>query len=186
MRIVSNQADDAPSDAELMRRLALGRMDALAALVHRHQSVVRAVAFRMTRRDDLADDITQETFLRVHRSAGSYQPTAAFRTWLYRIVSNLCLDRLRSPRLAELTEVTKAPTAPAADVAALAAERCRAVQAAIARLPERQRLAVILHRYEGLSHAQIAESTEWSESAVESLLVRAYGTLRTELTPWKD
>ena len=177
----SNSAQT-PADAELMRELAAGRMEALAALVRRHQHSVRAIAWRMTGREDAADDITQETFLRVYRSAGSYRPTAAFTTWLYRIVVNLCLDRARAPRMVDLPEDAPAPET--ADGPLLRAERLEAVRKAVAALPERQRIAVILHRFEGLSHAQIAAATGWSEPAVESLLTRAYETLRAALEQW--
>lgn len=172
------------SDAQLMRRVAGGDMSALTQLVHRHQDVVRRLAYRTTGRWDVADDIAQETFLRVYRAAGTYHPSAAFRTWLYRIVVNLCLDRARAARPVPLTEVVEPGTSPAADQALIQQERVRAIQSAIAALPERQRMAVLLHRFENFTHGQIADATGWSESAVESLLSRAYETLRQKLKSW--
>lgn len=169
-----------------MARLARGDMAALGELVRRHQASVWQLAYRVTGRWDWADDITQEAFLRVLRSASSYQPTAAFSTWVYRIVSNLCLDALRRPRLARLPEeprpagVTQDPSAPEA------AERAQAVRDAVAALPERQRLALVLHRFHGQTHVQIGQALECSIPAVESLLVRAYAQLRQRLQDWND
>lgn len=172
-----------PADAELMQRLAGGDRDALALLVLRHQHRVRSLAFRMTGRWDQADDLAQEAFLRLWRAAAGYQPTAAFSTWLYRIVVNLCIDARKRRRLGHLPEQTEAAANPV-DGGMLQAERSEAVQKAIAGLPERQRAVLVLHRFEGFSHERIAEITGWSLSAVESLLVRAYGHLREQLKNW--
>jgi RNA polymerase sigma-70 factor, ECF subfamily len=171
------------SDADLMRFLAVGDMGALGSLVKRHQDAVRAIAYRMCGRWDVADDLAQEAFLRVHRSAGSYRPTAAFRTWLYRIVVNLCLDRARTPRLA-LANDGLPDSGAAADESLIRDEKVRAVQRAVAALPERQRMALVLHRFEGMTQGQIAQTKGWTESAVESLLTRAYQQLRQELNDW--
>jgi RNA polymerase sigma-70 factor (ECF subfamily) len=169
-------------DAILMRRLATGDIGALAQLVEAHQQRVRTLAFRICGRWELADDVTQEAFLRVHRSAGSYQPQAAFSTWLYRIVVNLCMDQLKRPRLARLDESDPPPTTDPNRL--MQAERSAAIQRAVAQLPERQRVAILLHRFEGLSHAEIASATGWSRASVESLLVRAYAELRQKLAAW--
>jgi len=174
-----------PTDAELMRRLAQGNMNALAILVKRHQDVARRVAYRFTGRWDVADDMAQDAFLRLYRGAAGYKPTAAFSTWLYRIVVNLCLDHAKRPRLAALPdERACAATASAPDEALRRQECVDAVRQEVAALPERQRIAVVLHRFERLDHAQIAQSTGWSESAIESLLVRAYAQLRQRLQAW--
>ncbi len=178
-----NLADDL-ADADLMRLLASGKLSALGDLVRRHQDTVRAFAYRMTRRWDLADDIAQEAFLRVYRSAANYRPTAAFRTWLYRIVVNLCLDRVKAARPLALAEDPDLPAGQSADQILALEEQAAAVHRAIDALPERQRTALILHRFENLSHSQIAQSTGWSESAVESLLSRAYTELRQKLMNW--
>lgn len=168
-----------------MRRLGAGDMNALAVLVRRHQVRVRSLAYRLTGRWDVADDIAQEAFLRLHRFASRYQPTAAFSTWLYRIVVNLCLDRSKRRKPASLPEDRPlADPAPSASEAMARQERIDAIRQAIAELPERQRTAVVLHRFENLGHEQIAEVTGWSVSAVESLLVRAYGRLRERLKDW--
>lgn len=172
--------ETAEDDARLMEKLSGGDMHALGELYRRHHEAVRRVAWHMTGRADLVDDICQETFLRVHRAAGSYRPTAAFRTWLYRVVVNLCLDWRRSAQPAQLTEsqqfIQENPTH--------RGELAAAVRQAIDSLPPRQRVALILHRFEGMTYAQIAAATGWSESAVESLLVRAYQELRNRLREW--
>lgn len=182
---LSAAAEEGPTDAELMRQVGEGGMHALGALVKRHQDLVRGVAYRFTGRWDMADDIAQEAFLRVYRAAGSYKPTAAFSTFLYRIVVNLCLDYAKRPRLAAMPEE---PAIAAEGVgggeAMEQAERISAVRREIAALPERQRMVLVMHRFERMNHAQIAESTGWSEGAVESLLVRAYAQLRQRLRDW--
>jgi RNA polymerase sigma-70 factor, ECF subfamily len=165
------------SDVALMERLAAGDTAALACLVKRHQDRVRIVAYRHTQRWDAADDIAQETFLRVWRAAATYRASASFTTWLYRVVVNLCLDWSRKPRLARIPESVPAPNHREA-----AAETSARVQAAVAALPERQRMVIVLHRFEAMSHQQIAEVTGWSTSAVESLVVRAYASLRQALS----
>lgn len=173
------------ADADLMRALGTGNRIALGELVKRHQEHVRSLAFRIMGRWEDADDVAQETFLRVLRGAGGYTPAASFRTWLHRIVVNLCLDRARRPKIASLEQ-----DVPAADVGQGSAmerrERSLAVQHAVSQLPERQRIALLLHRFEGHSHAEIAQATGWSESAVEALLVRAYSHLRQALLQWQE
>lgn len=163
-----------------MSRLAAGDIEALGALYRRHGDAIRRVAWHMTGQADLADDICQETFLRVHHAAGSYRPTAAFRTWLYRIAVNLCLDWRRAARPAQLADSKEVSE----DTSAYRRELSEAVRRAIDVLPPRQRIALVLHRFEGMTYAQIAAATGWSESAVESLLVRAYQELRNRLREW--
>lgn len=181
-----------PGDTELMSRLADGDMNALAQLVRRHQRTVWALAYRVTGRWELADDVTQDTFLRVLRSAASYQASAAFSTWLYRIATNLCLDALRKRRtVAFPDDACAAGTAPGAAACDSGdsmerAERAEAVRREVAALPERQRVALVLHRFHDQTHAQIAQALECSIPAVESLLVRAYAQLRQRLEPWSD
>ncbi|OHB73806.1 MAG: hypothetical protein A2Z25_14115 [Planctomycetes bacterium RBG_16_55_9] len=180
--------NDTPTDGELMARLAGGDMSALGELARRHQGRVLELAFRTVGVWDLAEDVAQETFLRVYRASKRYQPTAKFTTWLYRIVVNLCLDERRKrakagasmePEVYEQLPSSNGHTAEKEEIAAL-------VRAAVAALPERQRMAVILHRYNGLNHAEIGEATGWTQSAVESLLVRAYENLRGKLKKVKN
>lgn len=170
-------------DAELMRALARGDTAALAELVRRYQSDALSLARRTLAQTDGAEDVVQEAYLRVYRSAGRYRPTAKFTTWLYRIVVNLCYDRLRrlKRRTLPLDEQLASPPGSEAPEVLHAADVARRVRDAIADLPARQRTALTLHRYQGLSHAEISRATGWSVSAIESLLVRAYQTLRRQL-----
>jgi RNA polymerase sigma-70 factor (ECF subfamily) len=175
------------TDEQLMLKLGRQDMSALGELVQRHQERVLEVAFRTLGKWDLAEDVAQEAFLRVHRAAGNYQPKARFTTWLYRIVVNLCLDekRRRARNGTSLENITvEAQTESNSDVAEKK-EIAQLVRNAVNGLPERQRIALVLHRYEGLSHGQIAEVTGWTGSAVESLLVRAYANLREKLSKMK-
>jgi RNA polymerase sigma-70 factor (ECF subfamily) len=172
------------TDYELMARAGQGNHDALGTLVQRHQAKVVGLAFRFLGRWDAAEDVAQDVFVRVWRAAATFRPEAQFTTWLYRLATNLCWDRRRRAAR-DLRLRATAPTPGSADppLATLASrDRIRRVQEAVAELPDRQRLAVILHRYQGLSHKEIADATGWSESAVESCLVRAYENLRKSLS----
>ena len=129
-----------------------------------------------------AEDLAQEAFLRVFQAAGRYRPTAAFRTYLYRIVVRACLDHLRKkrpqlgPDLAQVTE----PTLSVEQQTELG-ERADLVQQAVACLPPKQRSAVVLRYYEGLSSAEIADVMKTTAKAVERLLARGRGTLQERL-----
>jgi RNA polymerase sigma-70 factor (ECF subfamily) len=177
-----------PSDIELMARVGRGDPTALGILAQRHQSRVLSLSYRLLGDWHQAEDVSQETFLRLRQAAGQYEPTAKFTTWLYRIVHNLSLDQRRrtrnDPVSLEALEADAEEAAPESPVER--SELAEAVQTAIAQLSERQRQAIVLHRYEGLSHEEIAEVTGWSKSAVESLLVRAYQNLRKKLEPYQD
>lgn len=177
-----------PSDTELMARLSRGEVSAIGELARRHQGRVLEIAFRTLGHWDLAEDVAQETFLRVYRAAKTYQPQARFTTWLYRIVVNLCLDEQRRRSKAAVPLETIAPEGLPAphENPAEKKELSELVRAAVWELPERQRLAVVLHRYDGRSHTEISEITGWSEAAVESLLVRAYANLREKLAKLKN
>ena len=181
-----NEPDPVPdlqtsSDHELMRLVAAGRREALAVLVHRHQAKMLALAYRFLGRWEAAEDVCQDAFIRVLEAAKDYQPTAALTTWLYRVVANLCWDRRR--RAAR--EPAQLPT----DIEAMRGgasgqgsgeqnERETRIRDAVAQLPDRQRLVLVLHRYSELSYKEIEEITGWSSGAVESCIVRAYGRLR--------
>jgi len=171
-----------------MRHVADGRQDALATLVRRHQERVRRLACRFLGSPDEADDVCQEAFLRVYHAAREYRPTAAFATWLYRVVANLCWDHRRraARRPAPLPPPDQHPAADDRRTPAEQAELDDRVRQAVARLPDRQRLVLVLHRDAGLSHREIAEATGWSQSAVESCLVRAYRQLRVELSDLRE
>jgi RNA polymerase sigma-70 factor (ECF subfamily) len=138
----------------------------------------------------LSEDVVQEAFLRVNRAAPKYAPDAKFSTWFYRIVVNLCMDELRKvQRRSRATAQAVEEERPLRDNplhAQEVAELQQAVQRALDQLNERERLAVLLHRFEGQSHDQIAEIMEASLPAVESLLVRAYRKLRKHLAHFSD
>ena len=175
------------TDAALMSRLAGGDMEALGDLVRRHQDRVLSLSYRVLNDWHAAEDVAQEAFLRVHRAAKSYKPTAKFTTWLYRIVVNLCLDAQRR-QTRQTAPLEYAALEVEADTDRDPAERkelVKLVKVAVGKLPERQRMALVLHRYQGLSHGEIAEVTGWTGSAVESLLVRAYANLREKLEKMK-
>lgn len=180
--------NDHCDDAELMARLGTGDMTALDQIVHRHRSRIFSLAYRLLGDWHRAEDVAQETFLRLRQAARTYEPQAKFTTWLYRIVHNLSIDQQRRAGVAPPKPeagLEEAQDAPASDPAERR-ECARLVQKAIEELPDRQRRVIILHRYEGLSHTEISEVTGWSKSAVESLLVRAYENLREKLAPCRD
>lgn len=169
-------------DAELMRLVGGGDRRALASLVRRHQQRVLQIAHRSLGDPAAAEEIAQEAFIRVWRSAARYQPQAQFTTWLYRIVVNLCLDFRRRRRHASIDAA--GADAPAGEEPSAELEReelSRTIQRVVADLPDRQRVALVLHRFSGLSLAEVCSVTGLSDSAVESLLVRAYAALRKKL-----
>jgi RNA polymerase sigma-70 factor, ECF subfamily len=173
-------ATETAREADLMKRLARGDRTAFGDVIRSHQQRVWAVAFRFTQRAADADDIAQETFLRLWKAAPTWEPAARLSTWLYRVVANLCVDLHRRPVAVALPQEAEQNATPVS--AALESQETAArVQQAIAALPERQRMAVILHRFEGLSYQEIAKTTGWGEAAIESLLGRAYASLRTQL-----
>jgi RNA polymerase sigma-70 factor (ECF subfamily) len=167
-----------------MARVGHGDRAAFGVLVERHQAKVVGLAYRFLGRWDVAEDVAQTVFVRVLYAAESFRPDARFTTWLYRLAANLCWDRRRqAAREARLSSTLPAPAASVQPAAAVETEeRIKRVREAIAALPDRQRLAVVLHRYQGLSHPQIADATGWTQSAVESCLVRAYENLRSALS----
>lgn len=175
------------SDADLVTAVGTGDMCALGELIGRHQQEVLALAYRILGRWDLAEDIGQEVFLRVNRSAYKYQPKARVMTWLYRITANLCLDSLRRAKRAPVTMSDDLRLSASSDPDPLeVSERVDMVRQAVSDLPVRQRTVLNLNRYQGLSHQEITEATGWSRSAVESLLVRAYANLRKSLSDLKE
>ena len=179
---------DMVTDAELMACLAQGDMSALGELARKHQTRVLELAYRTIGSWDLAEDVAQETFLRVYRAAKRYKSTAKFTTWLYRIVFNLCLDeqRKRAKAGTSLEPEVYDQLSSSDEDSAEREELATTVKAAVQALPERQRTALILYRYHDLNHAEISEVTGWTQSAVESLLVRAYANLRGKLAKMKN
>ena len=183
-----------PEDAEdirLMELIGAGDDRALEQLVERHQRLVIGTVGRMLGAGSDAEDIAQQVFVRVWKNAKRYEPRAKFTTWLLKITRNLVFNELRRrsrhpqvPLQSESEEEErplKDEHAVAPDASLLEHELQEAVDAAIANLPETQRMAVILRRYEELSYEEIAESLDQSVSAVKSLLFRARTELRESL-----
>jgi RNA polymerase sigma-70 factor (ECF subfamily) len=175
---------DEPSDEELMRRVADGSEPAFRQLSRRCVPAAVRLAQRILANADDAEEVVQEAMLRVWTNAPRWRPEALFRTWLYRVVVNLCLNRKRRAPFASLEQAGD-PADPGPDAAARMerAERDKAIADAIARLPERQRAAIVLTYHEGLSNADTAAVLGTSRSAVETLLVRAKQSLRRQLEP---
>jgi RNA polymerase sigma-70 factor (ECF subfamily) len=182
-----------PSE-ELMARIAEGDEDAFEILVDRHQTSILNFIYRFVGDRTQSKDLAQEVFVRVWQSAKSYEPKAKFTTWVYRITANLCLNELKSTRRKKwfsfnssdedgehTFEETLADSAPSAEDLLLEKERSRQISHALQSLPENQRMALILKRYDDLSYQEIAQIIGCSVSAVESLLVRAKRTLQEKL-----
>lgn len=181
MRIgVTGSVDDS-SDEELVARIARGDAAAFASLVLRHADRSVALAERMTGQRGAAEDAVQEAFTRLWRKADSFDPAQArFTTWFYRVVVNACTDGLRRQRRTEsLPDGWDMPDPdPDAEADLARAQRAQAVRRALDELPARQRVAVVLCYFDGMSNAQAAEILELRLKALEALLVRARRTLR--------
>ena len=170
------------SDEALMARVARGDERAFQLLSRRHLPAMLGLARRILGNAAEAEDVTQEALLRVWTHAPRWQPLAQFRTWLTRVVVNLCLDRKRRAPWVELEAAGDIvdPT-PGAGEKAETDERERMVTVAVDRLPARQRSAIMLTYVEGMSNAQVAEVLGTSVSAVETLLIRGKQNLRRTL-----
>jgi RNA polymerase sigma-70 factor (ECF subfamily) len=170
------------SDETLMARIARGDEAAFSLLSRRHLRSVVALARHITGNAADAEDVAQDAMLRVWTHAPRWQPLASFKTWLTRIVVNLCLDRKRRRIILPIEAAgDPADDAPDARDRMESAEADRRVAVAIDELPERQRVAIVLTYREGLSNAEVAEILGSSVSAVETLLVRAKQRLRSRL-----
>jgi RNA polymerase sigma factor (sigma-70 family) len=180
---LSAQAADAEDDDGLMRRVAARDGDAFRQLARLHAARPHRIAWRMLGDGVEAEDVAQEAMLRLWRDAGNWRPGGSgVAAWLTRVATNLCLDRLRArARLSGEEVPERADEAPLADVAIEADETRGAVIAAMDRLPERQRAAVVLTYYEELSNADAAAMLEMNIKAFESLLLRARRALKDML-----
>ncbi|MFZ0138661.1 MAG: sigma-70 family RNA polymerase sigma factor [Candidatus Sulfotelmatobacter sp.] len=183
------------TDAEVMLRVKAGDQSAFDYLVQKYRRPLVSFMYRMARNSAAAEDLAQEVFLRVYRSRQTYEASAKFTTWLYRIATNLAVNHARDTRH-ERPEVTASLDEPdeetgttldiadgtiTAEEALLRRERMLAIRSKVEALPERQKLAVIMHKYQQMDYKQIAEVLKLSESATKSLLFRAYETLREQL-----
>ena len=179
-------------DAELMLRVRDGDAESFAYLLDRHRSPVIHFLYRMVQNQAIAEELAQETFLRVYRSRGTYEPTAKFTTWLFRIATHLALNWIRDSRNEKGQESLDADVQegmvrqvsdrlPTVEQSLVREARLKEVRQAIELLPTKQRAAVLMHKYEEMEYSQIAGVLGCSESAVKSLLFRAYETLRVRL-----
>ena len=179
-------------DAELMLRVKEGDGASFAILLEKHRLPVIHFLYRMVQNQAVAEELAQEVFLRVYRSRESYEPTAKFTTWLFRIATHLALNSLRDGKNRRLEErldddSSETPVRQVSDQRPTVEQnmvyqaRLDEVRRAVAMLPEKQRAAVLMHKYEEMEYSQIAKVLNCSESAIKSLLFRAYETLRARL-----
>jgi len=175
--------DEAEDEAALVARVAAGEAPAFRALVDRHLPTVLAIARRMLRDDAEAEDVAQETLLRLWRNAARLElGEGGVRPWLRRVAANLCIDRVRAQRNTSLGDALPEEVEPASQMTTLVErELGRRVDAALKALPERQRLALTLFHYEGMSQIEVGEAMGISDEAVESLLARARRALKASL-----
>jgi RNA polymerase sigma-70 factor (ECF subfamily) len=168
------------SDESLMGLVAQGDQRAFRILMGRHMTLAIRVAQRVVGNAAEADDIGQDAFLRVWSRAASFDPRVArFTTWLYRVVLNLALDRIRKPSHASIDQAAEVRSDDPEPVTLMIADQeRRMIAAAMATLPERQRAAIVLFHMEGLGGRDAAKSMNVSEKAFESLLVRARSALK--------
>lgn len=180
---VTDATAGGPDDAVLLNRIADGDAAAFAVLVTRYLPLVAGIARRMLRDDAEAEDVAQDTLVRLWRNARGLQlGDHGLKPWLRRVVSNLCIDRVRAGR--RLTVVDEVPEVaePPGQLRALGEREMQSrVDQALQSLPERQRLALTLFHYEGLSQVEVGTILGVSAEAVESLLARARRTLKTQL-----
>jgi RNA polymerase sigma-70 factor (ECF subfamily) len=179
-------------DAELMLRVKDGDGASFGMLLEKHRAAVIHFVYRLVQEQPVAEELAQEVFLRVYRSRSSYEPTAKFTTWLFRIATHLALNWLRdekhergqerlddgSPDLPARQVLDRRPSA---EQDLMHRAKLDEIRQAVAALPEKQRAAVLMHKYEEMDYSQIAKVLGCSASATKSLLFRAYTTLRAGL-----
>jgi RNA polymerase sigma-70 factor (ECF subfamily) len=183
------------SDVQLMLDVKAGDEASFNLLLQKYRTPLINFLFRMVRDSATAEDLAQEVFLRVYRARKQYSPSAKFTTWLFRIATNLALNSVRDNRHRQMDISIDAPVEedetplqlPAREMRIdehmIERDRAEFIRQAISSLPEKQRVAVLLHKYEEMDYAEIAKILECSESALKSLLFRAYETLRVQLAP---
>ena len=178
-------------DAELMLRVRAGDNLSFALLLERHRRPVIHFLYRMVQNQAVSEELAQEVFLRVYKARATYEPTAKFTTWLFRIASHLAINWLRDRKMERLQDSLDSPPegqtiqlpdkAMTKEQEMLHSARMAEVRAAIQGLSPKQRAAVLMHKYQEMGYSQIAKVFQCSESAVKSLLFRAYETLRARL-----
>ena len=187
----------ARSDVQLMLDVKAGDDSSFDFLLQKYRSPLVNFLYRMVRDRATAEDLAQDVFLRVYRARKEYIPGAKLTTWLFRIATNLALNSLRDNRHEKMAVSLDAPAGNEEDSAPrdlparemridqrlLERDRVAFIQRAIASLPEKQRAAVLLHKYEEMDYTEIAKILDCTEAALKSLLFRAYENLRVQLTP---
>ena len=194
-KLADTQSAEGLSDAQIMLRVKAGDDSAFEYLVQKYRRPMLSFMYRMAHNSAVAEDLAQEVFLRVYRSREKYEASAKFTTWLYRIASNLAVNHARDSRH-QRPETTVSLDEPdqesgltmdlpdnslSAEEAIVRRERLAAIRQRVEALPERQKMALIMHKYQQMDYRQIAEVLKLSESAIKSLLFRAYETLRVQL-----
>lgn len=188
----------ARSDVQLMLDVKAGDEASFELLLRKYRTPLFNFLYRMVRDTGLAEDLAQEVFLRVYRAREQYAPSAKFTTWMFRIATNLALNARRDGRYRQM-EVsidqsvmegdTDAPPLeipdgqPTIEHELLARDRASLIRRAVEALPEKQRAAVLMHKYQEMDYDQIAQVLGCSEAALKSLLFRAYEALRVQLAP---
>jgi RNA polymerase sigma-70 factor (ECF subfamily) len=188
----------ARTDVQLMLDVKAGDEQSFELLLCKYRTPLVNFLYRMVRNTAVAEDLAQEVFLRVYRARREYAPNAKFTTWMFRIATNLALNSVRDNRHRQLeisidqtvdTGDDEQPAlevpdrAPTVEQELVARSRAEMILKAINTLPEKQRAAVLLHKYQEMDYDEIARVLECSESALKSLLFRAYESLRAELAP---
>lgn len=182
-------------DADVMLRLKAGELECFDVLMNKYRRPIVHFMFRMVHNQAVAEEMAQEVFLRVYRARDTYRAEAKFTTWLYRIATNLAVNYARDtknertaptihldepdPETGSMHDV--ADVTPTIEADLLRDERMKAIRAHVMALPERQRMAVLMHKYQEMDYKQIGAVLKLSESATKSLLFRAYQTLRERL-----
>jgi RNA polymerase sigma-70 factor (ECF subfamily) len=188
------RSEEDAEDVRLMRLVAQGDTRAFEEVIERHQALVAGTAARMLGSNSDVEDIAQQVFIRVWKSARRYVPRAKFTTWLLKITRNLVFNELRRAKRRAQVPLQSDPGAEeiplkdetnrTPDSSLLHDELQRAIEEAIMQLPESQRMALVLRRYEQLSYEQIAEVLDLSVPAVKSVLFRARTELRSRLSKY--
>jgi RNA polymerase sigma-70 factor, ECF subfamily len=188
----------ARTDVQLMLDVKAGDEQSFELLLRKYRTPLVNFLYRMVRNTAVAEDLAQEVFLRVYRAREDYAPSAKFTTWMFRIATNLALNSVRDNRHRQMEISMDQPVdlgedelralevpdrAPSAEQELVTRSRAQMILKAIHALPEKQRAAVLLHKYQELDYDEIARVLGCSESALKSLLFRAYETLRVELAP---
>src|ERR1700719_3507674 len=176
----AGRSDDDAEDVRLMHLVSGGDTAAFEQLIERHQALVAGTIGRMLGSNSEVEDIAQQVFIRVWKSAGRYVPRAKFTTWLLKITRNLVFNEMRRSKRHAHIPIQIEPSAeeiplkdetnPSPDASLLETELRQAIEQAITELPESQRMALILRRYEELSYEQIGEILNLSVTAVKSVL----------------